>query len=530
MKFRHVAIVLALSLALIAPAAEAAAGVTKAAQARSTVGRCRLFTVERKEQCVYVTRNEACVDDGLFPYLELYACHVRLPYALILLGLWSAVLFGTLATVAEKVFAPAMEFTARMLRLRADIAGATLLSLGNSAPDVFTQFAAADPYQRQGAQVAVAEVLGAGFFTCTCGLALVALVPHCNAGRVDVLPGPFARDSGFYLLSVLALASSLALGRFHVWHAGLFAGIYVAYIAFLYLSRRYVQGVRATSEWQLTSGGSESALDEVMDGMVIATGSNGDRSAGAGSDGAGKRGTSVALVALLRGMSRACEEVTLLTVPDVRKGARHRPLQSALRPLCLCVFTALGENLITIQEAWQWDWLLLWATLGALGVGWELVLLDNRGLLENERMQNASCIAAVLGSIVWMDVVASELVTLVAACGRIFGLSQGFLAETVLAWGNSIGDAFANMAIARSGEPHMAYAACFASPMVNLLIGQTLSNAYRTFALGQRSIELSCPRSLGLTLTFHILSLLHSFIGIPFLYRCAALSSSSSLL
>jgi hypothetical protein len=57
--------------------------------------------------------------------------------------------------------------------------------------------------------------------------------------------------------------------------------------------------------------------------------------------------------------------------------------------------------------------------------------------------------------------------------------------------------------------------------MFNLLVGQTLSGLYRLVVGGMSRVPLSLPLTLTLTLVFHVLSLLHSLIAIPFVYRCA---------
>lgn len=54
-----------------------------------------------------------------------------------------ALLFVVLLTAAERFFCPALELVSSRLRLSPAVAGATLLSFGNGAPDVFMQLAAA---------------------------------------------------------------------------------------------------------------------------------------------------------------------------------------------------------------------------------------------------------------------------------------------------------------------------------------------------------------------------------------------------
>jgi Sodium/calcium exchanger protein len=59
-----------------------------------------------------------------------------------LLLMWIFVLSVILTLVADRFFCPALEVIADFFQLPANVAGATLLSFGNGAPDVFTQLAA----------------------------------------------------------------------------------------------------------------------------------------------------------------------------------------------------------------------------------------------------------------------------------------------------------------------------------------------------------------------------------------------------
>lgn len=61
---------------------------------------------------------------------------------LVPLTLWLLLIFYTLAVAADAFFCPAVDVISDALKLPPDVAGATLLSFGNGAPDVFTQVAA----------------------------------------------------------------------------------------------------------------------------------------------------------------------------------------------------------------------------------------------------------------------------------------------------------------------------------------------------------------------------------------------------
>jgi sodium/potassium/calcium exchanger 6 len=79
--------------------------------------------------------------------------------SLLLLFLAAVLCFFVLLTVSERFFCPALELISEYLRLPPVVAGATLLSFGNGAPDIFTQVAAVG-------QVGAAERLCASIATC----------------------------------------------------------------------------------------------------------------------------------------------------------------------------------------------------------------------------------------------------------------------------------------------------------------------------------------------------------------------------
>lgn len=85
----------------------------------------------------------------------------------------------------------------------------------------------------------------------------------------------------------------------------------------------------------------------------------------------------------------------------------------------------------------------------------------------------AACIAicGFLVAAMWVDVLATELVGVLACLGALLRIDHTVLGLTVLAWGNSMGDLSSNMAMARRGLSNMAITACFAGPLLNVLVG-----------------------------------------------------------
>ncbi|XRB13005.1 sodium/potassium/calcium exchanger [Pseudoscourfieldia marina] len=85
-----------------------------------------------------------------------------------------------------------------------------------------------------------------------------------------------------------------------------------------------------------------------------------------------------------------------------------------------------------------------------------------------------SALLALVGFIAaaaWVNLLAGELVALLGLLGAIFGIDSDIMGLTVLAWGNSVGDLSANIAMAKRGLGNMAMTACFAGPIFNMMVG-----------------------------------------------------------
>lgn len=72
---------------------------------------------------------------------------------------------------------------------------------------------------------------------------------------------------------------------------------------------------------------------------------------------------------------------------------------------------------------------------------------------------------SVLGSICVIFSMAKEVVSVMKTLGIITDRSDSFVGLMFLAVGNSIGDLFSNISLAKQGYQQMAFAACFGGPM-----------------------------------------------------------------
>lgn len=129
---------------------------------------------------------------------------------------------------------------------------------------------------------------------------------------------------------------------------------------------------------------------------------------------------------------------------------------------------------------------------------------------KNERI--SSVVVAFVMSVFWISTVAGELLNCLAALGMLLQLPSALLGLTVLAWGNSIGDLVADVAVAKAGQPAMAMAGCFAGPMFNMLFGLGTGLVIQTANISPKAYKLHFHTSIVIAFVFLILSLMGSLL------------------
>ncbi|KAJ3373144.1 hypothetical protein GGF31_001132 [Allomyces arbusculus] len=119
----------------------------------------------------------------------------------------------------------------------------------------------------------------------------------------------------------------------------------------------------------------------------------------------------------------------------------------------------------------------------------------------------AYCWFGFVVGMVWIYLTANEIVGLLKALSVIFNISNSVMGLTVFAAGNSLGDFVANVTMAKMGFPAMAISACFASPMLNMVLGIGISSAYMTLQQGTPGARLHL-NDVGASIVAALLGLL----------------------
>lgn len=126
--------------------------------------------------------------------------------------------------------------------------------------------------------------------------------------------------------------------------------------------------------------------------------------------------------------------------------------------------------------------------------------------------QMPSILVAFIMSVFWISTAAGELLNCLAVLGVLLKLPSALLGLTVLAWGNSVGDLVADVAVAKAGQPALAMAGCFAGPMFNMLFGLGTALVIQTGNVYPEAYELHFHVSIVVAFVFLLVSLMGSLL------------------
>uniref|UniRef100_A0A1I8HWI2 Na_Ca_ex domain-containing protein n=1 Tax=Macrostomum lignano TaxID=282301 RepID=A0A1I8HWI2_9PLAT len=308
-----------------------------------------------------------------------------------------------------------------------NVAGVTLLALGNGAPDIFSAISSITTLKDGDAGLAFGALLGAGIFVTAVTAGAIAIVKPFTA-----MSRPLMKDIVFYMFTIFWAFIVMFRQTITLVDSIGFIVLYVLYVILTVVSRA------------LYSQASARAARRARPGTEAV--------AGAQDEVTGLKAADIRfLSAPLNGWSRILNSVHCAIAP---------------------VFIALafkGYNwMIPFEGGGGFPIVVIVLIVGiALGI---LVYFTSSDF-EPPKYHAAFAFIGFLTAIVWIYTFANEVVNILESVGSIFRISSTILGLTVLAWANSIGDVIANTVLARQNFPRVAISACFGGPLFNLLLG-----------------------------------------------------------
>jgi len=132
--------------------------------------------------------------------------------------------FYLLAHVSDKHFIPALDEISKELKLSDDMAGATLMAIGSSAPELFVALISVlKPGDH--IEIGMGTIVGSAIFNILIIIGAVSLVRKSHINWQPVL-----RDTIFYVLSIVFLLIVLINGTITLWESILFLSLYLIYV------------------------------------------------------------------------------------------------------------------------------------------------------------------------------------------------------------------------------------------------------------------------------------------------------------
>lgn len=151
---------------------------------------------------------------------------------LVLCPLLMLLAFQALSWITDKRFIPVLEQFTKSMRLPSDVAGASLMAIGTSAPELCIALIALSVSWHA---IGTGTIVGSALFNLLMITGYAALVRPLRLAWQLVV-----RDLFFYLLAVLLLQYVMSDGRIVLGEASIFVALYVVYLMALFLWHKWL--------------------------------------------------------------------------------------------------------------------------------------------------------------------------------------------------------------------------------------------------------------------------------------------------
>jgi sodium/potassium/calcium exchanger 6 len=482
----------------------------------------------RGEQCAWVVAHQACHVESHIDYLQLYLCsnvtHSTAAVIMAVTLLWWCVLVCVLGSSADEYFCQPLASTAGWLQLRPRVAAVTLLVLANAAPDIFAIRAA---FERGDTALAVSSMSGCGLFVICCVLPVMIWFSR----EPIAVSGIFFRDTLCYVSCVGLVIALLVIREVHLWMPIVMISAYPVFVAVVLNSHRLKPCCAPDKAGQVMAG---DVQEKMLPGNYHAMSTNSETSAsGSWADemreitewgGRSCVGRAVWAVQAPFNLARALTIPTFIRESKLgghssNNGGGSGIVLAKTTHKALIVLSSIGFPVLVCayvqQEVIEDDFRT--AVLGcplvavvavcavplALTLALLLVFAPRRFGCEHRQggateipawLHRALTVGALVGSVVWIDLISSEVVDILQSLGFIFDIPTAMLGQTVLSWGNAVGDLFASAALVRRGHTKMAIGGCFAAVIFTPLCGfggMLLMKTIHSYPAPYRGLQLN---------------------------------------
>ncbi|KAD7478382.1 hypothetical protein R6Q59_007842 [Mikania micrantha] len=457
-----------------------------------------ILQIPPNQRCSFATVHCSDHSNGLVNYFSFHFCHfnqnqfLSIPFLSVIVVLHFYVLIKTAGQ-----FSVVVTKLSDHLNLSPSMGAVTLLALGNGAPDVFASISAV---AGGNARTGFGAILSAGTFVSALVVGFVAIY----AAPFAVSPAPFIRDVLFYLTAALFMFYVYLSAEIFLWQAIGFVAFYLFFVGFVFW-----MDLGMDTGGKSKRGGADDHIVLIEIGSEI----------GSNSKDFDINQTGFRIRRAFDMISKFWEipiSIMLkLTIPQSSPSEWNRFYRSANIALCPILlmyscksFVPFNHSIVFLLPNIHFP---LWLVVLFASSSFALVHF----VLEKKPPKTEQVLIILIGfimSVFWISTMAGELLDCLAAVGSLLEVPPSLLGLTVLAWGNSVGDLVADVAVAKAGQPAMAMAGCFAGPMFNMLFGLGTALVIQTANVYPEAYELQFHVSIVVAFVFLILSLMGSLL------------------
>lgn len=363
--------------------------------------------------------------------------------------------FLGMAIVCDDFFQESLEKISEALKLTPDVAGATFLAAGSSAPELFTSLAAAFISKTE---AGLGTIVGSAMFNLLIIVALSAAVAGRGGARLKIDWRPMARDSSFYCLSIVLLGLFFSVtgpGEITTIEAGFMVFVYGLYILFMVYNQQILDKCKPVEKYTVHPEQSAEGRAVAKAAEAIEAGTNGAAAAetngsedkeaptkeGEAADTTGSNGDEAS-----KGGADAEEEPDgfwdRFNWPEPEDGEEWSPkevygykfMHVLKMPFVVLMSFTIPDCALPRFENWYW--------------------------------------ASFFMSILWIGALCHFMVEFALELGSCYlHLSPVIMGVLFLAIGTSVPDAIGSMIAARNGEADMAIANAIGSNVFDVLLG-----------------------------------------------------------
>ncbi|XP_072424428.1 sodium/potassium/calcium exchanger 4-like isoform X1 [Chiloscyllium punctatum] len=413
---------------------------------------------------VAVTANETqaknCTDPAIHEFpSDLFTNKERQQGGVLLHIAGAVYMFYALAIVCDDFFVPALEKICERLHLSEDVAGATFMAAGSSAPELFASVIGV--FITHG-DVGVGTIVGSAVFNILC---IIGVCGIFGGQIVYLTQWSVFRDSLYYTISVILLIVFIYDEKIEWWEGLLLIIMYAGYI----LVMKFNSKIQDCFVSKLTKNASNGNVigNELEDGNVAYPNVCDDPLLPLLTQVQSANGVDKEVC-----VAEKCENIENGNVP-LDKTTKEGSPENEKDPEFTSPFSLPGGCLNKVK------WLSSWPVL--------LVLFFTVPNCAKPRWENFFMLTFLM-STVWIAVFSYLMVWMVTVTGYTLGIPDIIMGITFLAAGTSVPDCMASLIVARQGMGDMAVSNTVGSNVFDILVGLGLPWGLQTMVINTGSV------------------------------------------